>query len=178
MEWLSGRLARHETFRRDLPYPADGAGDAHYAALRELVIEELQGDLGRKLRDHLRSTWSEPSSVSLGPTVEPWKSPDRDRYGLRLRGASHATMERAADGDLVLVANGYRWTFDGRCMDLLALLLRGGTVRVGAFRESAPEGGGASASLADELARLLVERGIADAVPPNQASGPERRTDA
>ena len=177
MEWLSGRLARHETFRRDLPHPTDGAGGAHYAALRKLVIEELQGDLGRKLHDHLRSTWSEGPGTSLGPTIEPWKSPDWERYGIRLRGASHATMERAADGDLVLAANGYRWTFDGRCTALMALLLRGATVRVGAFREAAAAEGAApeevSASFADELARLLVMRGIAQAVPPAAASGPE-----
>ncbi len=172
MEWLSGRLARHETFRREFPHPADEAGDAHYAALRELVVEELQGDLGRKLRDHMRSTWSEPPSVNLGPTIEPWKSPSWDRYGLRLRGARHATMHRDAGGDAVLEANGYRWTFDGRCMALLAPLLRGGTVRVGAFREAAPEG---ATAVADELARLLVERGIAQAVPPAPASGPGLR---
>ena len=172
MEWLSGRLARHETFRRDLPHPTDGSGDAHYAALRELVVEELQGDLGRKFRDHLRSTWSEGPGTSLGPTIEPWKSPEWERYGVRLRGASHATMERAADGDLVLAANGYRWTFDGRCTALMALLLRGATVRVGALREAAAAEG-ASASFADELARLLVMRGIAQAVPPATAAGPE-----
>ena len=61
-------------------------------------------------------------------------------------------------------------------MALLASLLQGGIVRVGTFREAASEGEGASASLADELARLLVERGIAHAVPPVPASGPERRT--
>ena len=182
MEWLSGRLARHETFRRDLPHPTDGTGDAHYAALRELVIEELQGDLGRRFRGHLRSTWSERPRMSLGPTIEPWKSPDWEHYGIRLRGASHATMERNADGDIVLEANGYRWTLDGRCMALMAPLLRGGTVRVGAFREAAAEGAvaegaapeGVSASFADDLATLLVMRGIAQAVPPAAASGPER----
>ncbi len=194
MEWLTGRLARHETFRRDLPHPTDGAGDTHYAALRELVLEELQGDLGGRFRGHLRSTWSERPRTSLGPSVEPWKSPDWERYGLRLRGASHATMQRTDDGDAVLEANGYRWTLDGRCMDLMAPLLRGEVVRVGAFRagaavegaaveETASEGaasegaaseGASSASFADELARLLVTRGIAQAVPPpDPASGPQ-----
>ena len=169
MEWLSGRLARHEAFRRDLPHPADEAGAAHYAALRELVIEELQGDLGRKLHDHMRSTWSEPSHVSLGPTIEPWKSPDWERYGLRLRGASHATVERTADGDAVLEANGYRWTFDGRCVDLMTPLLRGEVVCVGALRDSVPEGD--STAFADELARLLVMQGVAEAVPPAPVAG-------
>ena len=197
MEWLTGRLARHEAFRRDLPHPTDGAGDAHYAALRELVIEELRGgDLGRRFRDHLRSTWSERPRMSLGPSVEPWKSPDWERYGLRLRGASRATMQQAGDGDVVLEANGYRWTLDGRCKDLMAPLLRGEVVRVGAFRAGAAAEGAtaegaasegaasegaasegatadeaASASFADELARLLVMRGIVQAVPPDPASG-------
>ena len=120
--------------------------------------------------------------MSLGPTIEPWKSPDWAHYGIRLRGASHATMERNADGDVVLEANGYRWTLDGRCMALMAPLLRGGTVRVGAFREAAADGAvaegaapeGVSASFADDLATLLVMRGIAQAVPPAAASGPER----
>ena len=112
--------------------------------------------------------------MRLGSNIEPWESPDWERYGLRLRGARHATMHRNAEGEAVLEANGYRWTFDGRCLTLLAPLLRGGTVRVGAFREAAPEGEGASASLADELARLLVARGIAQSVPPAPASVPER----
>ena len=181
MRWITGRLARHEVFRRDLPHPTDAAGDAHYAALGKLVVEELQGDLGRKFRDHLRSTWSERAHTSLGPSVEPWKSPDWERYGLRLRGASRAIMQQGDDGDVVLEANGYRWTLDGRCMDLMAPLLRGEVVRVGDFRagaaaegaavegtaaEGAAPEGTASTSFADELARLLVMRGIAQAVPP------------
>ena len=176
MVWITGRLAHHEVFRRDLPHPTDAAGDDHYAALKELVIGELQGDLGRKFRHHLRSTWSEHPRTSLGPSVEPWKSPDWEHYGLRLRGASRAAMQRGDDGDVVLEANGYRWTLDGRCMGLMAPLLRGEVVRVGTFRAgaaaegAAAEGtaaeGTASASFADELARLLVIRGIAQAVPP------------
>ena len=169
MEWLSGRLTRHETFRRDLPHPTDRTGDAHYAALRDLILGELQDDTGRKFRGQLRSMWSEIPRTSLGPRMDPWKSPDWERYGVRLRGARRATLERNADGEAVLEANGYRWTFDGRCMELLAPLLRGGSVRVGSFRETVPEG--ASAELADEFLRLLVTRGVAYAVPP--ASGPE-----
>ena len=174
IEWLAGRLSRHEAFRRDLPHPTDAAGDAHYAALRELIDEELQGDLGRRFRDHLRSTWSERTRTNLGPSIRPWESPDWERYGVRLRGASHATMERTGEGDGVLEANGYRWTFDGRCMALTALLLRDEVVRVSAFREALPEG--APTSLAEEFVRLLVERGIAHAIPP-AASGTKLRAD-
>ena len=53
-------------------------------------------------------------------------------------------------------------------------LLRGRTVCVGAFREAASEGEYASASLADELARLLVERGLAQVAPPVPSPGSER----
>ena len=177
MTWLSGRLARHETFRRDLPHPADETGGDHFAALRELVLGELQGDVGRKFHDDLRSTWSERTRTSLGPRLEPWKSPGWERYRIRIRGAPRASLERNAGGDAVLQANGYRWTFDGRCMELLASLLREGTVLVGAFRESAsaPAPGEDPASFADELLRLLVARGIAHAVAPDPASAPERR---
>ena len=167
IEWLAGRLSRHEAFRRDLPHSTDEAGGAHFAALRELVNEELQGDVGRRFRDHLRSAWSERPRPSLGPSIEPWKSPDWERYGVRLRGASRAVMERTGEGDVVLEANGYRWTFDGRCTALTALLLRDEVVRVGAFREALPEG--APASLAEEFVRLLVERGIAHTIPPAAA---------
>ena len=170
--WLTGRLARHEAFRRDLPLPSDETGDAHYAALREIVLEELRGDVGRKFRHHMRSTWSERPRTTLGAYIEPWKSPDWERHGIRLRGARHATLERNADGDAVLEANGYRWTFDPRCMELIAPLVRGETVRAGTFREAVPEG--APASLADAFLELLVERGIAYCVPPDSASGPER----
>ena len=180
MTWLSGRLARHETFRRDLPHPADETGGDHFAALRELVLDELQGDVGRKFHDDLRATWSESTRTNLGPRLEPWKSPGWERYRIRIRGASRASLERNAGGDAVLQANGYRWTFDGRCMELLASLLRDGTVLVGAFRESAsaPAPGEDPASFADELLRLLVTRGIAHASPPEPASGPERRANA
>jgi len=180
MTWLSGRLARHETFRRDLPHPADETGGDHFAALRELVLDELQGDVGRKFHDDLRATWSESTRTNLGPRLEPWKSSGWERYRIRIRGASRASLERNAGGDAVLQANGYRWTFDGRCMELLASLLRDGTVLVGAFRESAsaPAPEEDPASFADELLRLLVTRGIAHAVPPEPASGPERRANA
>ena len=164
MEWLTGRLTRHETFRRDLPHPTDRSGGAHYAALRELVLGELEGDLGQQLRDHLRATWSDRPRMSLGPYLDPWQSPDWERYEIRLRGARHATLERSADGAAVLQANGYRWTFDGRCMELLAPLLRGAGVRAGAFREALPEG--AAADLADDFLKLLVRQGIASATPP------------
>ena len=164
MEWLTGRLTRHETFRRDLPHPTDRSGGAHYAALRELVLGELEGDLGQQLRDHLRATWSDRQRTSLGPYLDPWQSPDWERYEIRLRGARHATLERSADGAAVLQANGYRWTFDGRCMELLAPLLRGAGVRAGAFREALPEG--AAADLADDFLKLLVRQGIASATPP------------
>ena len=164
MEWLSGRLARHEHFRRDLPHPTDRSGGAHYAALRELLLRELDGDLKRQFDDHMRATWSERSRPGLGPYLDPWKSPDWERCEIRLRGARHAALERGADGEAVLQANGYRWTFDGRCMELLATLLRGAPVRAGAFREALPEG--AAADLADDFLKLLVEQGIATAAPP------------
>ena len=164
MEWLSGRLVRHEHFRRDLPHPTDRSGGAHYAALRELLLRELDGDLKRRFDDHVRATWSERSRPGLGPYLDPWKSPDWERCEIRLRGARHAALERGADGEAVLQANGYRWTFDGRCMELLATLLRGAPVRAGAFREALPEG--TAADLADDFLRLLVEQGIATATPP------------
>ena len=168
LSWLSGRLARHEAFRRDLPHPADGAGEDHYAALGRLVLGELRGDVGRRFRDHLRSTWSEPPRTNLGPHIEPWRSPDWSRYRIRLRGGARASLRRDAGGDAVLEANGYRRTFDGRCMGLLEHLVRDGAVSVGALRASAAAAAADEdpASFADEFARLLVARGIAHAVPP------------
>ena len=169
MEWLSGRLARHETFRRDLPHPAHATGHAHYAELRELILHELQGDLGRRFRDHLRSTWSERPQASLGTYLDPWKAPDWERYGIRIRGAHKATLEADGDGNAILEANGYRWTFDGRCRELLAPLLRGGMVRVGSFREAVADG--SPTAFADEFLKLLLMQGIACAVPPGHTSG-------
>ena len=168
LSWLSGRLARHEAFRRDLPQPVDGVGEDHYAALRRLVLDELQGDVGRRFHDHLRSTWSERARTNLGPHIEPWRSPDWERYRIRLRGDSRASLRRDGEGNAVLEANGYRRTFDGRCMELLAPLLRGRAVTVGVLRESAsaPAPEEDPASFADEFVRLLVTRGIAHAVPP------------
>ena len=174
LSWLSGRLARHEAFRRDLPRPADGVGEDHYAALRELVLDELRGrDVGRRFHDHIRATWSEPARTNLGPRIEPWRSPDWGRYRIRLRGGARASLRRDADGDAVLEANGYRRTFDGRCMELLASLLRVREVSVGALRESAAAAAADEdpASFADEFVRLLVARGIAHAVPPAPEPG-------
>ena len=178
LSWLSGRLARHEAFRRDLPHPADGAGEDHYAALGQLVLDELRGDVGRRFNDHLRSTWSERTRTNLGPRIEPWRAPDWGRHRIRLRGGARASLRRDAGGDAVLEANGYRRTFDGRCMDLLASLLRGGAVSVGALRESAAAAAPDEdpASFADEFVRLLVTRGIAHAVPPERTE-PGSRTE-
>ncbi len=178
LSWLSGRLARHEAFRRDLPHPADGAGEDHYAALGQLVLDELRGDVGRRFNDHLRSTWSERTRTNLGPRIEPWRAPDWGRHRIRLRGGARASLRRDAGGDAVLEANGYRRTFDGRCMDLLASLLRDGAVSVGALRESAAAAAPDEdpASFADEFVRLLVTRGIAHAVPPERAE-PGSRTE-
>ena len=166
MEWLAGRLARNEAFRRDLPHPTDRAGGAHYAALRDLIVRELEeaGDLGQQFRDHLRATWSDPPRTTVGPYLDPWKNADWERYEIRLRGARHATLERAADGAAVLQANGYRWTFDGRCAELLAPLLRGASVRPGASRAALD---GEAADLADDFIKLLVREGIATATPPS-----------
>ena len=127
-------------------------------------LRELDGDLKRRFDDHVRATWSERSRPGLGPYLDPWQSPDWERCEIRLCGARHATLDRGADGAAVLQANGYRWTFDGRCMELLATLLRGAPVRAGAFREALPEG--AAADLADDFLKLLVEQGIATATPP------------
>ena len=173
LSWLSGRLARHEAFRRDLPHPANGAGEDHYAALGQLVLGELRGDVGRRFRDHLRSTWSEPARTNLGPHLAPWSLPDWGRYRIRLRGGARASLRRDAGGDAVLEANGYRRTFDGRCMEPLASLLRVGEVSVGALRESAAAAAAdeAPASFADEFVRLLVARGVAHAVPPAPEPG-------
>ena len=168
MEWLAGRLARHEAFRRDLPHPADAAADAHYAALREMIVRELQDDPGGRFRDHLHATWSERPQASLGPYIEPWRSPDWERYAIALRGARHATVKRNANGEATLHANGFRWTVDGRFTELVSLLCRGDAVPVASLRaeraETAP--GETTPGLVDRFLTELLTKGIVRAIPP------------
>ena len=168
MHWLMAKLARHETFRKDIPLAARaGRREAHLAALREVLVSELDGDLDRRFQDHLDATWSERSSPTLGDCVEPWKSPDWDRCEIRLRGERRAAFAPCgAEGKATLTANGYTWSFDPECADLIAPLAAGGRMTLASLRATAPDR--FPADFVDEFARLLIEEGAAYAVLPER----------
>ena len=169
MRWLTARLAHHETFRRDVPMRArDNGLEAHLAALRELILSELEGDdVASRFQDHLNATWSERGSVRIGDHIEPWKSPDWDGCELRLRGARRAAFEsRDAGGAATLTANGYTWSFDPECADLIAPLAAAGRMTLAGLKATTPDR--FPADFVDEFARLLIEEGAAYAVLPER----------
>ena len=166
VHWLMARLAHHETFRGDIPLSTrDGAREAHFDALRELILSELEGDLPRRFQDHLDATWSERGIVRLGDHIEPWKSPNWDGCEIRLRGGSRASFRPGGiDGAATLTANGYTWSFDPECADLIAPLAEAGRMMLASLKAAAPDR--FPAEFVDELARLLIEEGAAYAVLP------------
>ena len=168
MHWLAGELARHEVFRRDLPLrPSSGAGRAHFAALRELIVSALDAEVGEAFWEHMRLAWSERRGSTLGSCIEPWKSPLWDRCRLRLYGVRRAALAPRRDADtVVLEADGYAWTFDRRCLDLLSPLVETGEVSVGELKRVAPER--FAAAFVDDFARMLIEEGVAYPVLPDR----------
>ena len=127
------------------------------------------------------TTCDPPGPSARGRTSARPSSPGSLRLGA-LQGSGfgappHATMERNADGDVV--PGGQRLPLDPRRpvhgadgppapgRDRAHRRLPGSGCRRGRSRR-------ASASFVDELATLLVMRGIAQAVPPAAASRPER----
>lgn len=168
LEWLKGELAHHEVFRRELPlHPRAEASGAHFAELRDLIVAALDGDVAGQLRDHFHATWSERRRGTIGSYIEPWKSPDWSRCELRLRGARYAVIEhREAEGTIGLKADGYTWSFDPACMDMLAPLVEAGRVTVNELKTIASDR--FPADFVDGFARLLVEESIVYAVFPDR----------
>ena len=168
MRWLTARLACHEPFRRDLPLPTpDGKHEPHFAALRDLIVSALDGDFARKFQDFRDAAWSERRRPAIDAHIQPWKSPDWDRCEIRLRGAGRAVFEPGNPaGAATLRANGYTWSFDPACADLIAPLAKAGRMTLASLRAVAPER--FPADFVDGFARLLIEEGAAYAVLPER----------
>lgn len=166
LEWLKGKLAHHELFRRDLPlYLSEEKSRTHFAALRELIVSALDEDVTRQLQDHLHGVWSQRRGEAIGSYIEPWKSPDWGECVLRLRGAPCATVAPdAATGAINLKAGGYTWSLDPTCTDLIVPLVESGGMSVGDVKAIAPDR--FPADFVDDFARLLIEKGITHAVFP------------
>ena len=172
MHWLMARLAEHETFRKEIPPRSQTVPyEAHFAALRELIVSALDGDPAREFGDFMDAAWSERATVTLADYIEPWRSPDWDRCEIRLPSAGRAVFEpQGSEGTAVLRANGYAWSFDRGCADLLAPLVAAGSMALGDLKALASDR--FSPEFVDQFARLLIEEGAARAVMPEDRHPP------
>ena len=143
--WLEGKLAQHELFRKDVPLMAGESELARYLeefkALLESVLHERTA---RELKDDYRRRWTDRSGTRFGPWIEPWKSPEWDRYGIVLRGFDQAALRGDGGNDTVLLeAHGRTHTMDPRCLALVRPLVEREDVTVGALKAVDPDTFGA-----------------------------------
>ena len=170
--WLGSKLAQHELFRKDVPLMASERQLAAYLGeLKALIESGLRERTAQELKDDFRNRWRERPAIRFGPWIEPWKSPDWDRYRIALRGFDQAGLRRNDEDDsLLLTANGLTHTLDPRCLPLVRPLAESRSVGVDALKAVDP--GMFEPGFVDAFAAALIRKGIAAAIPPAETSGP------
>ena len=164
--WLGSKLAQHELFRRDVPLMAAESQLAQYLEeFKNLVESVLEVSTARELKDDHRNRWTERPTTAFGRWIEPWKSPEWDRYRIGLRGVDHATLRRNdEDGSVLLTANGWTHTLDPRCLALMEPLVESEDVAVQTLKEINPAM--LSAGFVDDFIKTLIRKAVVVAVPP------------
>ena len=164
--WLGSKLAQHEQFRKDVPLMAAESQLAQYLEeFGSLVESVLRDATARELKDDHRSRWTERPATRFGRWIEPWKSPDWDRYRIALRGFDQAALRRSDEDDSVLLtANGWTHTLDPRCLALIQPLVECEAVAVGRLKAVDP--GMFGAGFADDFVKALIRKAIVVVVPP------------
>ena len=168
--WLGDKLQEHTLFRRNVPLMAAESQLAQYLGdLKSLIESELRERTAQELKDDYRNRWTEAPGTRFGQWIEPWNSPDWERYRLTLRGFDHATLRHAGNGggdnSLRLTANGSTHTLDPRCLALIRPLAESREVAVGALK--VVDRDSFDAGFVDDFLRTLIRRNIVGAVPPD-----------
>ncbi len=163
--WLGSKLSQFELFRKDVPLMAtEGQLAEYFQDLKSLVKSVLADRTARELKDDYRNRWTERPAASFGPWVEPWKSPEWDRYRIVLRGFHQAALQCNEDS-ILLTANGWAYTLDPRCLALIQSLVESEDVTVNALKAVNP--GMFSAGFVDDFIKSLIRKAIVVALPPH-----------
>lgn len=163
--WLGSKLSQFELFRKDVPLMAAESQLAEYFEdFKSLVASVLSDRTARELKDDYRHRWTERPAPGFGPWIEPWKSPEWDRYGIVLRGFHQAVLQRGEDS-LLLTANGWTHTLDPRCLALIEPLAESEDVTVTALKTVDPDT--FPAGFVDDFIKSLIRKAIVVAVPPD-----------
>ena len=164
--WLGSKLARHELIRREVPLMAEERQLARYLEEFKALVESVLGDrTARELKEDHRNRWTERPTTGFGRWIEPWKSPEWDRYRLVLRGFDQATLRRDdEEGFVSLTANGWTYTLDPRCLALVQPLVESEEVTVKTLKTVNPDM--FCAGFVDDFIRMLIRKAVVVAVPP------------
>ena len=167
LAWLGSKLAQHELFRKDVPLMGTESQLAQYLEGFKILVESVLRDrTARELKDDYRSRWTERPATRFGRWIEPWKSPDWDRYRIVLRGFDQATLRRNDEDDSVLLtANGLTHTLDSRCLALIRPLVECEDITIGTLKAANP--GMFCAGFVDEFVKTLIRQAIVVAIPPH-----------
>lgn len=168
--WLGDKLTDYEAFRKDVPLMArEGQLEQYLEELKTLIGEVLNDRTAGELKDDYRSRWTERPTAGFGQWMEPWKSPNWDRYRVVLRGVDHSHLRRDdEDASLLLTANGWTYTLDPKCLPLVTLLAGNDAVTVAALKAVDPRA--FSAKFVDDFIKMLIRRAIVLAVPPRNGT--------
>ena len=166
LTWLGSKLASHELFRKNVPLSATESQLARYLEeLKGLIESALHDATPRALKDDHRSRWTERPATHFGRWIEPWKSPDWNRYRITLRGFDQATLHHDRENDAVsLTANGLTHTLDPRCLALIRPLAECREVEVGTLKATDPDT--FDARFVDEFVKSLIRKAVVAAIAP------------
>ena len=170
MDWLTRRMMRQESFRRELPLLAgEPRLVTHIEALRKSLTSLLRGRTpdawAKELKDEFRTGRAWDAGARTGPSLEPWACPDWQQYVLRLRGQAHCTLRHdRTQGAVHLAANGAKVEFDPYCLPLVQLLAGREVVTVQELKELDP--GRFAGKFVDDFLKPLIRGAVVSAAGP------------
>ena len=167
LRWLETRLLDDELFRANIPLEAGGRALADYFLRLAMAIrDQLTDDYGDRFAADIRAAWTASTNTSLSTYIEPWKSPDWDRFEVALKGRRLASLELDPDGrSFLLRANGAESEFDIDCIGLIESLLGCAAIAVGELKEK--HRGDFSGEFVDEFVKELVKDDTVAAAAPS-----------
>lgn len=157
LRWLETALLDKELFRRNIPLEAgDRALEDYFARLGNAIRDQLTDDFGDRFVADIRAAWTSATRTTLSTYIEPWKSPDWDRFEISLKGRRQAAIQLAPSGrSFDLKANGAVCEFHVDCIDLIESLLECTATTVGELKEK--HRGTFSGEFVDEFVKGLIK---------------------
>ena len=141
LTWLASKLAATcELFRDNVPRHAGGhVVREYFDALRQVIIQALEGELAQEFIDDMQSVWSEDIETYLDRRIDPWTDAKWDSYTITLRGAKQARLSVHRDAHVFfLIANGFTHELNMHCFDLVKTMVERGELSVAELKEYNP----------------------------------------